>query len=65
MKRYLAFGGDQYYPGGGWDDFVGDFDSKAEALEAAKNGNNKCGWWHVIDRDTKEEIDETALEINQ
>lgn len=62
MKRYLAFGGDQYYPGGGWDDFVGDFDSKGEAIEAAKKGN---GWWHVIDRDTKKQADETILEIDQ
>ncbi len=33
MKRYLAFYGMNYYPCGGMDDFIGDFDS----LEACKN----------------------------
>ncbi len=27
MKRYLLFGGDIYYPNGGWDDFVADGDT--------------------------------------
>lgn len=31
MKRFLLFRWDQYYPGGGWSDFAGDFDSLEEA----------------------------------
>lgn len=27
MKRYLLFGGDAYYPSGGWQDLLGDFDA--------------------------------------
>lgn len=31
MKRFLLFIYDHYYPGGGWSDFVGDFDTESEA----------------------------------
>lgn len=62
MKRYLAFADDTYYPGGGWDDFIGDFNSKAEAFAAAKKNNEHFGWWQVVDRDTKEFVEETQLE---
>lgn len=65
MKRYLAFGNDCYYPAGGWDDFRGDFDNVTEAFEAAKRNNEKYGWWHVIDRDTMNEVEEITLEASQ
>ena len=32
MKRYLLFGGDCYYPLGGMEDFMYDFDFEREAL---------------------------------
>lgn len=32
MKRYFLFEYDDYYPGGGMNDFVGDFDTIEEAL---------------------------------
>lgn len=38
MKRYLLFSYTQYYPSGGWSDFVGDFDT---AAQAASFWNNK------------------------
>lgn len=41
MKRFLAFQGENYYPGGGWDDFSGDFDTADGAvacLEAEESG---------------------------
>ena len=31
MKRFLAFSCEQYYPGGGWNDFEGSFDTLEEA----------------------------------
>jgi hypothetical protein len=34
MKRYLAFVGYAYYPNGGMDDFLGDFDTAEEAIKA-------------------------------
>lgn len=36
MKQYFAFYGDCYYPSGGMDDFIGDFDTEEEALQAIK-----------------------------
>ncbi len=33
LKRYLVFSFDQYYPGGGWNDFVGSYDTPTEAQE--------------------------------
>ena len=35
MKQYLAFYGDCCYPSGGIDDFIGDYDTKKEAIEKA------------------------------
>lgn len=31
LKRFLAFAYQRYYPAGGWDDFVGSFDSVEDA----------------------------------
>jgi hypothetical protein len=36
MKRYLAFYWHNYYPGGGMNDFVGDYDTLEEAIQAVK-----------------------------
>jgi len=46
LKRFLAFGGSQYYPGGGWNDFVGDTDSAEEAIALLRD---EYDWWNVID----------------
>lgn len=32
IKRFACFDYQQYYPGGGWDDFVGSFDTIQEAV---------------------------------
>jgi len=36
MKRYAAFKFEQFYPGGGWNDFSGSYDTISEAK---KHGN--------------------------
>jgi hypothetical protein len=41
MKNYLAFYGDDYYPLPGMGDFVGDFDTKEEAIEAINDAHKK------------------------
>lgn len=46
-KRFLLFGGEYYYPLGGWGDFIQDFATADEAKEYAKSlGGN---WLHIID----------------
>lgn len=51
MKRYLLFAGDHYYPSGGWNDFVGSFDTAREAMEWAESKAIKDSddWAHVVD----------------
>ena len=33
MKKYLAFYGAAYYPSGGMDDFIGDYETLEEAIQ--------------------------------
>lgn len=47
--RYLLFQGHDYYPGGGYRDFTGIFDTVEEAKEAL---TEKSNWMHVVDRET-------------
>ena len=69
MKQYLAFMGDIYYPCGGMDDFVGDFDNleDAIALLTAKNTTQKTWdydnqWASVWDSETRSYVwDESML----
>ena len=63
MKRFLLFTHDTYYPGGGWHDFKGDFDTKEEAEELGAKyltWDNPQKWendqWHIVDMETGEEV---------
>jgi hypothetical protein len=47
VKRFVLFQIYDYYPEGGWNDFVGSFDSAQEAFETA--GNLSGDGWHVVD----------------
>lgn len=61
MKKYLAFCWDQYYPSGGWQDFVGIFDNKEDALKELirrKPDNSQ-----IVVMDFNEE--ENTLEFNE
>jgi hypothetical protein len=58
-KRYLLFATDQYYPCGGWDDFV---DSFADLEEAKAEAERQCSrikyprdFAQIIDLETGEE----------
>jgi hypothetical protein len=35
VKRYVVFGSESYYPGGGWSDFVESFDDFDQAVALA------------------------------
>lgn len=62
--RYLVFGGCDYYPAGGWNDFVGAYLFKDDAVRAAKesigpkNGDWGTGkdWVHIIDLETMDTV---------
>lgn len=51
MKRFMLFGGRIYYPSGGMNDFIGDFDTLEEAEKVGKNfiKNEKWTWIEVYD----------------
>lgn len=52
MRRYFLFGGDRFYPLGGFYDFQGDYDTVEEAV---KRGNSRgWDWWHIWDSKKKE-----------
>lgn len=54
LKRYLAFGGDDYYPAGGACDFLGDFDTFEAAVGAVEgHPEGPFGWVHVLDAETR------------
>jgi hypothetical protein len=49
---FILFAGQDYYPGGGWEDFIGMYESLEEAREAFyKSGYSviKYEWGHVVD----------------
>lgn len=52
MKRYLLFSGATYYPGGGWEDFVGDYDTPEE-IQVGVESLPRYQWWHIVDTETK------------
>lgn len=55
MKRYALFVGETYYPAGGWNDFVGFFDTLEEAKTMAVEPENDAvsGWWfNIVDLTT-------------
>jgi hypothetical protein len=60
VRRYLLFGGNCYYPSGGWVDFQGAFDSIEEAMEYEKTIDSQSyegdWWWHVVDQTTAREV---------
>lgn len=41
MKTYLSFYGDCHYPRGGMNDFIGDYDTKEEAIQAIEEAHRK------------------------
>lgn len=49
MKRYMAFGGQNDLPLGGFDDFQGLFDSVEDAVRHLTREELRRDWWQVVD----------------
>ena len=59
VKRFVVFAGFQYYPGGGWEDFIGSCDTLEEARElrrATLEENYQYSWSHIVDLQTGEVV---------
>lgn len=54
MKRYLLFCGYTYYPGGGWEDFVGTYDTVRECILALIDTHSD--WYQIVDSQIMREI---------
>lgn len=57
MKRFLVFSGYFHDTTGGWNDYVGTFETVDEARAAAKNANDQ--WWHIVDTQTLSVVEES------
>lgn len=58
-KRFLLFGGDRYYPLGGWFDIYKGYDTLKEAVADAKQTFRDAPdyeWWHVYDQKLKKVV---------
>jgi hypothetical protein len=69
MRRFLLFGGSNYYPSGGWDDFMESFDSVEDAAKVAKsrgrshsNALEWIDWAHVVDSTTFQKVVELQID---
>lgn len=62
MKRYMVFGGPDYYPSGGITDFLGTFDC-LESARLATRGRDFYGhlgaidWWQIFDTTTQSVVE--------
>lgn len=64
--RYWLFFGDEYYPGGGMEDFLAASDSIDELRARSEMGDEDCWekdfdprnhWWHIVDTKTADIVD--------
>ena len=65
--KYWLFFGENYYPSGGFDDFVAasdDIDELRKIVETGSEGcleddfDPRCQWWHIVDTEIAAVVDE-------
>lgn len=62
MPSYLVFAGGQYYPHGGWSDYIG----KVVSIAAAKDlllGSGPYEWWQIVDINTLTVVESGGLKL--
>jgi len=52
MKRFMIFAGENYYPSGGMNDFVGEFDTISQCI--IRLSKRRADWWNILDTQTKQ-----------
>lgn len=66
MDRYLLFAGQVYYASGGWRDYRGSFTdlviAKLRAEELLNNEDAIFDWYHIVDVDSGEIVDQSETE---
>lgn len=59
QRTFLLFAGDQFYPAGGWGDFIGYFPDIESAKTEAMRKDDNCsefGWAHIVDATLNEVV---------
>lgn len=61
-KRYALFTYDKYYPGGGWSDFIGTFNTIKQAKKASlknkyKGFTSHCDFYDIVDLQKGERVE--------
>lgn len=67
MKQFLVFYGSIYYPSGGMDDFIGDYDNIDDAIAAVNKAafddrkykadeKWEYAWGHIYDTNKREQV---------
>ncbi len=47
--RFLLFAGSDFYPSGGWDDFVCSYETLEQAMDHDMHRESCWDWAHVVD----------------
>ena len=51
MGEFLLFAGNDYYPQGGWYDYIASYTRKSDAIKRAiKLRDPANGWWHIVQK---------------
>lgn len=51
MEKFLLFAGYDYYPQGGWHDYIASYSRKSDAIKrATKLPYMDIGWWHIVQK---------------
>jgi hypothetical protein len=69
MKNFLVFYGSKYYPLGGMDDFIGDYDTIEESIDAIKKEHKEVSykedwefqWCSIWDSSKRKEVNVDLL----
>jgi hypothetical protein len=61
MRRFLLFGYDSYYPCGGWNDLICDYETAAEAFAIKLTTDFR----QIIDTETMKEVQQPLLSGDQ
>jgi hypothetical protein len=66
--RYLLFAGAAYYPGGGWEDFRGHYDSveaaKEKLLMDAKD-SPRPDWYQIVNESTRRMVERGSVQYTE
>jgi hypothetical protein len=59
-QMYALFAGDNYYPGGGWADFVKSFDTLDMAKDYVQHNDAVWDWYQIVDLANQKVVDASA-----